>query len=873
MIAYVATIVLGGAVLAVSFHSRALEYGAAIPTILASLFSFQDLSSAPSQLLARIILAAGVLIGLVTAIGIAVLGWLNRDRFVGVRDAGLSYLLGYLGIGALLLGLLLVKLWFPPVLWCALILPAGLCLRQAWACLSRPPHTNLWWETAIIGVFMIVNTHWLASPETHPDLYAYGLAAPGRWLAEHGLSCQGAYPLTHFPLLGEIMFVYPLLLNTEQVARCCTALAFVAGVLSVISLLGSSVRVRCLCMTFILASAPTSEFVATAKNDAVVTGFCLALLAAIVRLRPDSSVGAPVLAGLLAGGMLATKLTGGIALVWMLVLALLGEFQVRRFRRWGVILACVAPIAPWLMKSWLLTGDPIYPIGGGMIPSLVAGWDGRNGELWRLNLQLVRLHGTATAMEVTREIVSQMPAHVLVCGIAMCTASSFLKASWSLCCVVFLVWLFPSNHVIRFSMPLLLAWTAMSLRWSGFANGNVPSLRMAVLVIMTVLSVLGHVLLPFAKSASGLRDLAVHHLIGLESTSQVQRQVFTVEEDFRRQLENTPSQRRILVVGAVNEYRSPRRMFIDAPFSTGQTPLVWHMVHSSWTPDDVLKKFRQLNVSAVAVNGVRESYWASLLKPFVWTERMAGMYRIFWFTHSKLTYRSKTLDHANGAFHLYSIAPKGVPERSFSEYLPGTESLLGPGYQARALRHNEEEVSRQFALTCARAPGVGHFMNMLGGSRLRANAPVEAFRLLSIGFEHDMLDDLNLTDGAFAALLIDRESEAVNALKRALDKYTDRPQHQLKTWLAACIALSAWHNVRRGHVQNAIMLAQEGLRLTEPFGDSTAKQTLDDLLRSILQLARQPHRQRNEAIRSLAPTVNEFRARLQATCREALSAR
>ena len=84
------------------------------------------------------------------------------------------------------------------------------------------------------------------------------------------------------------------------------------------------------------------------------------------RMPPDSS--SPLLlAGLCAGALAAIKITGVLAAVCLAVLLALEAWRARwpwRARARALLLLAVPVsllLVPWLVKSWMLTGNPVYP--------------------------------------------------------------------------------------------------------------------------------------------------------------------------------------------------------------------------------------------------------------------------------------------------------------------------------------------------------------------------------------------------------------------------------------------------------------------------------------------------------------------------------
>jgi hypothetical protein len=119
------------------------------------------------------------------------------------------------------------------------------------------------------------------------------------------------------------------------------------------------------------------QLVILAKNDLAAVAYPLAGVVCLVRGLGGQGAGWLAAGAALFGCGAAMKVTGlvWLGLAWAAVAAAGGS------RRWRPNLVWMAgstvPFLPWMIKSWMITGDPLWPLGASLLPGAL--WDAQSG--------------------------------------------------------------------------------------------------------------------------------------------------------------------------------------------------------------------------------------------------------------------------------------------------------------------------------------------------------------------------------------------------------------------------------------------------------------------------------------------------------------
>jgi len=199
-------------------------------------------------------------------------------------------------------------------------------------------------------------------PELEQDSYVHHLALPAQWLLRHR-AVLTASPLTfHLPAPLECAWALPLVLGDERLAKVAV-MACAAGACLVWAARARGVA-RWLGPVLAYALLPVFNLAATAKSDVAAAAMVVAgalLTAGGGRGIPGRTAGW----ALVGCGVAAKFVYAPIALVWWFAA------PPRRGARLAAAALLLLPAAPWALKAWLATGDPVFPFGGAVFPA----WD------------------------------------------------------------------------------------------------------------------------------------------------------------------------------------------------------------------------------------------------------------------------------------------------------------------------------------------------------------------------------------------------------------------------------------------------------------------------------------------------------------------
>lgn len=216
------------------------------------------------------------------------------------------------------------------------------------------------------------------------DSLSYHLAAPKLYLVAGRITFIEYDSHTHFPFTLEMLYTLALALGGDGPARmlhwACGWLAALAAAAWTAERNESGAPWAPPLAALVFASAPVVLWeMGTAYIDlgaALFQSLSVYLVADMVAPSAGGSRrGAPALAGILCGFALGTKMT---ALVHVVILGLLllpwvlrsgrGDRRAAFQAAAAVLLLAAVTGAPWYLKSWLWTGNPVYPFLYSLFP-------------------------------------------------------------------------------------------------------------------------------------------------------------------------------------------------------------------------------------------------------------------------------------------------------------------------------------------------------------------------------------------------------------------------------------------------------------------------------------------------------------------------
>ncbi|RYZ04707.1 MAG: hypothetical protein EOO73_23055 [Myxococcales bacterium] len=310
-------------------------------------------------------------------------------------------------------------------------------LRALRAAVSGAPSLPLWlkgWALALLPGVLLALLHAL-TPTLDADGLGYHLTVPKRWLVLGSLDYLPTYPYSNTPMGVEMLFTLGLAWGGDVPAKMVHLLLGLAAAGTFYVAASRVVRgaLPALGVALLLFGpfgiGPLMGWAyVEAATACVLVAAGLAWLA-WYRERDPSLLR---IAGLLAGISASFKMTAGLVPVALaaLTLALLWrDERIAQRERPRVVLSALlgflpfvaVPVLPWLVRSAILTGNPVFPMFAGMIPSRdftalqskafdqynrYMVWGVGSGAAWGLGLRKAILGGAAAALAVVGGVVT-----------------------------------------------------------------------------------------------------------------------------------------------------------------------------------------------------------------------------------------------------------------------------------------------------------------------------------------------------------------------------------------------------------------------------------------------------------------------------------
>lgn len=671
------------------------------------------------------------------AVGMLVAGCLLAGRSTLARWLGpggpravrpwLAFPLGFGLLSLGLLGWLLTGLWFGAVCWPFFVVfsLAGAVRRGRRRRATRLP-TPFALAPARVGIAALlpvaVSLPWLLSPSTSADALTYDLAAPEAWLAAHGLQTRLAMPHWHFPLLSDLPSVYGLLLGLDAIPKWLEGAVFWCGAAALSTALGAGAAAWGV-LALMLAPG-TAGFWAAGKTDGFAAGYVLLATAAAV--GGSRGAGAGVRAGVLGGFALGVKYTTLLNLTAPVVAAL---WLHRRGRgRWLGAAAAAAGVAAagWYVKSALLTGDPVHPLGRNLLPGLFDDVDPRGRIAWARTLASVaapagRLrHGLAEALDYAGPVLALVPVALIAPPGLRCRAAGLAGL------VVYLLWfLWQGTHggAGRYGFPALaIALVATGSVLAGlFARGTGWRRRAGAILLAAAAGARLAALAP----GHSRHPNPVPYAIGAESAVRHLATALTSYDEVRRGLAARAPTGRTILTGSYLQYGLPHPCGLGMPVDEVAAPFWWKLTREARTADDVRRRLRQLNAGMLVTQRIGSvPYWDA----FEWTPAQVARYHRFSARWLEFEFMTAQADPLNGAFAAFRVrrSARGTPGGPVF-FLPGAESVTRAG--AEHLRHRRAEPAyAALAAIVHHGPPVGDHLALAALAAERSGRRAQAHR-------------------------------------------------------------------------------------------------------------------------------------------------
>ncbi len=227
-----------------------------------------------------------------------------------------------------------------------------------------------------LGIAVLLGLSFIAAwiPTWNYDSLLYHIAVPKFYMLAHKIYYVRDFMPADYPLNGEMLFMLAMVVKDDTVAQ------LVSYFMSVWLLLGAfvfarrfySYRAGVVSVALLLTVSVVINKVPVNNNDTVLALFTLAAVYALVAWWETRQNGWFYLSGLMLGVTAGSKYSGFFTLVSVGLLAVVLMVITKRKGRGAVpgmakmigvfALAASIGVGPWLIKNYLFTGNPVYPM-------------------------------------------------------------------------------------------------------------------------------------------------------------------------------------------------------------------------------------------------------------------------------------------------------------------------------------------------------------------------------------------------------------------------------------------------------------------------------------------------------------------------------
>lgn len=307
-------------------------------------------------------------------------------------------------------------------------------LRTAWSKRGAQPTWLKWWLLLLLPGVVLALLNAL-TPTLDADGLGYHLTVPKRWLALGSLAYLPTYPYSNTPMGVEMLFTLGLAWGGDAPAKLVHLLLGLAAAATLYLAAARLVRgaLPALGATLLLFGPfGIGPLMGWAYVEAATACVLVASGLAWVAWFRDRDLALLRLAGLLAGIGASFKMTAGLVPVAMAALTFVLLWRDERAAsadrtRAGVaallgFLPFVAlPVLPWLARSLVMTGNPVFPMFAGLIPSRDFSaaqskafdqynrfmvWGVGSGAAWGLGVRKAILGGVAAVLALVGGVIS-----------------------------------------------------------------------------------------------------------------------------------------------------------------------------------------------------------------------------------------------------------------------------------------------------------------------------------------------------------------------------------------------------------------------------------------------------------------------------------
>ncbi len=444
---------------------------------------------------------------------------------------------------------------------------------------------------SLVSIYLLINLIGALAPEIEVDALVYHLYIPKVYIQNHRLVYIPYEFRTAFPLGMEMLFTLGMLLRDSILAKL---IHFSLGVLTLLATYcfgrkHFSSRVGLLAAAIFYTVSMVAWSSTTAYIDLGTTFFTTLEIFALVNWWHSRRDRWLAVAAILCGLAMGTKYLGVFGLVILVVgillkLSFAGQRDVRGALR-TILTYAVIPVlmvSPWLIKNYVFTGNPVYPLLNNvfkspLMPPINPTFDrakfGMGDNVFTkyiLSPWNVTFHGEAYRGVIGPIFLIFLP------FLSVVKVDKVIRYLLLFCGLFFVLWLV-SFPIIRYLMPILPFLSIIV----GYVIGNLVggnNWRNAVLSA-EVVAVTGMTLflnLPFFHplwqegwSAGIIRQVPYEVVLGIESREHYLSRHVSSYEVFQYANRNLPPEAKILCFNEEFRYLSDRTLVPVFSFEAG----------------------------------------------------------------------------------------------------------------------------------------------------------------------------------------------------------------------------------------------------------------------------------------------------------------
>jgi len=681
----------------------------------------------------KLLVLAAVLTEGAARVGAGLIPVCSARRIPALERFGLGLLLGWGSVGCAFLGLALVRLFYPWILMsCALALLLGTSggwrsrrLVMAEAVQEARVVSRLGIMFLALAVLPVLPA--LFTPPFDHDSLLYHLGVPWQYLQAHMALLSQVSWTFHYPLPMEMTFALPLVLGDDRLAKWIAVSCFVAATAIFVSRCRRDKlqTVMWLGPLLTLSVGVVLWLLVRGKNDLMASSFFIA--GALLTRTGAWTLGAVLLGLCVSAKMTYAPLVG----IWVLVMVTAAptgrpsspgrdsrRFMFIPWQRLGWTAACLLlMLAPWGLKTYLATGNPVFPFASGWFSSY--DWSAANesvlgasmGANYASPVKLSALPG-AWFSHMSQEYLLVL---LLIPALLLLRQTRRVAVA---CVLAQLVTLWANPAGARYLLPSVWLLALVAAQVTQALRGGLRPVVVVLLAGVSLLSVAfwkNDLAVGWRDTLLSRQDFLAHRLAAYEETVQT--------------LARATGPGRLLSMGERLTYRLSGRVLYGGQL--GETPLVWKLAKEAGSADHLKIKFRQLGATHMIYNYISAQWLTGRYPPFEWDQRMLKLYREYAIGHLGLLRKSVSTDYSVGGICVYRIRRHPDPPwHATTWFLPGVEQLYTAAGRFEAKERMPAALSAcQEALV--RLPDVGLAWNQVGRAYGLLKEDPDSYRYIS----------------------------------------------------------------------------------------------------------------------------------------------